>query len=96
MSLDVREVHRIAALARLRLSPDEERLFAAQLGRVIEHIDQIRALATADAPHGSPAAAPEAADEPAPGLERQRFLANAPAANGPFLAVPKVLGTGDG
>jgi len=96
MSLDVREVHRIAALARLRLSSDEERLFAVQLRRVLDHIDQIRAIATDDAPCGSPAASAEAADEPAPGLERGRFLANAPAASGPFLAVPRVLGNGDG
>lgn len=96
MSLDAREVHRVAALARLRLSVEEEGLFAEQLGRVVEHIDRIRELDPAPVAESAVANGFEAADEVAPGLDRELFLANAPASRGPFLVVPKVLGSTDG
>jgi aspartyl/glutamyl-tRNA(Asn/Gln) amidotransferase C subunit len=95
MPLDVREVHRVAALARLRLDAGQERRFAEQLQEIVEYIDRIRALA--GAPQAAAAGAPsrEASDRPAPCLERERFLANAPATEGPFLVVPQVIGSGD-
>jgi len=95
MSLDVREVHHVAALARLRLDADQERRFAEQLSRVVDYIDQVRAAATAEPAVDPAASSREAADEEAPGLDRERFLANAPASDGPFLLVPQVLGSDD-
>ncbi len=35
------EVKRIASLVRLRLSPEEEKLFSIQLSRIIEFFDQL-------------------------------------------------------
>ena len=95
MPLDVREVHRVAALARLRLGAEQERRFAQQLAEIVEYIDQIRALA--GEPHTPAAGTPsrEASDRSAPCLEHERFLANAPATDGPFLVVPQVIGSGD-
>lgn len=95
MSLDVREVHRVAALARLRLDGEQERRFADQLSRVVDYIDQIRSAAAAAATPAAAPAAREAADEPGPCLDRERFLANAPAVEGPFLLVPQILGGDD-
>jgi aspartyl-tRNA(Asn)/glutamyl-tRNA(Gln) amidotransferase subunit C len=94
MSLDAREVHRVAALARLSLEPDEERLFAEQLGRVVDYVDQIAAVA-GEAEEESAVEGREAADLPRPCLDRELFLANAPASSGPFLVVPRVIGSGD-
>jgi aspartyl-tRNA(Asn)/glutamyl-tRNA(Gln) amidotransferase subunit C len=94
MSLDAREVHRVAALARLSLEPEAERRLAEQLGRVVDYIDQIAALA--GEPEGASAErGREAADLPEPCLDRERFLENAPARSGPFLTVPRVIGAGD-
>lgn len=95
MSLDVREVHRIAALARLRLDAEQERRFAGQLSEVVEYIDQLGALVSGSGVAVAAAAPREAADEVVEGLERDRFLANAPASQGPFLLVPQVIGSGD-
>ncbi len=95
MPLDVREVHHVAALARLRLDEDQERRFAEQLSAVVDYIDQIRSAATAEPVVEPGAASREAADEEAPCLDRDRFLANAPATDGPFLLVPQVLGSDD-
>jgi aspartyl/glutamyl-tRNA(Asn/Gln) amidotransferase C subunit len=35
------EVKRIASLVRLRLSPEEEKLFSIQLSRIVEFFDQL-------------------------------------------------------
>ena len=41
MELSIDEVRRIAHLARLRLSPEEEQTFCAQLGQIIDYFDQL-------------------------------------------------------
>jgi aspartyl-tRNA(Asn)/glutamyl-tRNA(Gln) amidotransferase subunit C len=93
MALTTEEVRKIASLARLRFTPDQEALFASQLGRIVDYIDQLQAY---DASDGStPAGVPvrEAEDVERPCLPRELFLANAPAsALGAFLAVPEVKG----
>jgi len=95
MSLDVREVHRIAALARLRLDAEQERRFAGQLSEIVDYIDRLGAFAGAGGEPVAGALPREAPDEVAESLERERFLANAPASEGPFLAVPQIIGSGD-
>lgn len=97
MALTPESIRKIATLARLRCTPEEEAVFARQLGRVVEYIDQLERFETGE---GDPAVAPafrdavrEADDRPRPGLPREAFLANAPAsALGAFLAVPEVKG----
>ena len=41
MALTLEEVRRIAALARLRLSPEEELRFVSQLGKIVDYIDHL-------------------------------------------------------
>jgi aspartyl-tRNA(Asn)/glutamyl-tRNA(Gln) amidotransferase subunit C len=92
MALTPDQVRKIAHLARLRLTPEEEARFAAQLGQVVEYIDQLARFAPA-APAveaAAPAGLPEAADAVVPCLAREVFLANAPAAIDGFLLVPAV------
>jgi aspartyl-tRNA(Asn)/glutamyl-tRNA(Gln) amidotransferase subunit C len=96
MALTIDDVRKIATLARLRFQPEEESLFAEQLGKVVDYIDQLQEYSPA-----SPASAetkspgsPEAVDEIQPSLPREAFLANAPAQLAPFLVVPAVKGGG--
>jgi len=92
MALTTEEVRKIASLARLRFTPEEESVFVHQLGRIVGYIDQIQAFQGEET---TSAAQPvrEAADVPGPCLPRELFLANAPAsAFGEFLAVPEVKG----
>jgi aspartyl-tRNA(Asn)/glutamyl-tRNA(Gln) amidotransferase subunit C len=92
VSLSIEEVRRIASLARLRLSPEQEGLFARQLGRIVDYIDQLRSFeAESTAPVVS-AAGPERDDQVVPGLDRAAFLANAPETLDGFLVVPQVKG----
>jgi aspartyl-tRNA(Asn)/glutamyl-tRNA(Gln) amidotransferase subunit C len=95
MSLTRDDVRRVAALARLRLSPEDEATFAAQLGRVIDYIDQLARFATAPPDPLELRAPPPVADDARPGLPLETFLGNAPAARPPYLMVPRVLASED-
>ena len=92
MALTIEEVRRIASLARLRLSPEEEATFGGQLARIVDYIDQLARFAPAPV---DLAAGPgrEADDRPQECLPRERFLANAPVALDGFLLVPEVKGS---
>jgi len=94
MALTPEEVRKIAHLARLRLTPEEEARFGAQLGQIVDYIDQLARFAPASPVEESaaPAGAPEAADVVVPCLPHEAFLANAPAALDGFLLVPEVKG----
>ncbi len=97
MALTLEDVRKIANLARLRLSPDDEQKFTGQLARIVDYIDQLQDYETvADAAPGSPApGAPEADDRPHECLPHEVFLANTPAALDAFLLVPEVKGSAD-
>lgn len=89
MHLTIDEVRRIAALAKLELSSEEEELFVAQLGKIVDYFDQLRSYETR--PPGDFEIPPvEAADVALPGLDREVFLAGAPQTLDGFLVVPQV------
>lgn len=100
MALTTDEVRKIAALARLRLTPREEERFAAQLGVVVDYIDQLGRYEAGPLEDGeageteavSPVeiAGHDAEDVVGPCLPRELFLANAPEALDGFLLVPEV------
>ena len=94
MALTIEEVRRIAALARLRLTPEEEQRLVSQLGRIVDYIDQLKDFPTGEPAAGHGASA-EAADHAEPCLPRAFFLANAPDTLDEFLLVPQVKGSGD-
>lgn len=98
MVLTIEEVRRIASLARLRFSPEEERTLVGQLGRIVDYIDQLQGMETAEGGTAEVAESgtPEAEDRPRACLPRERFLANAPSSMDAFLLVPEVKGGGDG
>ena len=95
MALSVSEISRIARLARLELSPDEAQLYAEQLGRIVDYIDQIarheERMEEVDGPGELPRLAGAARPDTAgPTLELAEFLRNAPAALDRFLVVPQI------
>jgi aspartyl-tRNA(Asn)/glutamyl-tRNA(Gln) amidotransferase subunit C len=97
MALTLEDVRKIANLARLRFSPEDEQKLAGQLSRVVDYIDQLQSYeVVADAAPGSPApGVPEADDRPQECLPREVFLANAPSSLDGFLLVPEVKGSAD-
>jgi len=96
MALTPEEVRKIASLARLRFTPEQETVFAGQLGRIVDYIDQLRSYEGEDGAASETAPVREAEDVARPCLPRDLFLANAPAtALGEFLVVPEVKGGGN-
>lgn len=90
------EVRRIAALARLDLSPAEIEVFSKQLGDILAYADAIQQVDTTGVPPTShvlsrgPAWRP---DEPQPSLDRDDVLREAPDPSpaGGVFRVPKVI-----
>jgi aspartyl-tRNA(Asn)/glutamyl-tRNA(Gln) amidotransferase subunit C len=94
MALTPEDVKKIATLARLRFSPEEEAKLTGQLAGIVDYIDQLQKFETAAPAVGGPAA-PEVEDRVHACLPREQFLANAPAAMDGFLLVPEVKGNPD-
>jgi Asp-tRNA(Asn)/Glu-tRNA(Gln) amidotransferase C subunit len=64
MALTTEEVRKIASLARLRFTPEEEAAFAGQLGKIVDYIDQLQRF-EAGAPPAAAAGAAASGKPPA-------------------------------
>ncbi len=96
MSLSLEEVRRIAALARLELSPEDERRFAGQLSAILAYVEQLNELDVSGVEpmtHALAAgdAAPRRQDEVRPSLSPEQALASAPAREGTCFKVPRII-----
>jgi aspartyl-tRNA(Asn)/glutamyl-tRNA(Gln) amidotransferase subunit C len=95
MSLSRQDIEKVALLARLRLSNDEAQTMTAELGKIVDFVDQ---LAEANTEGVEPLAhAIELrnvfrADAVAASLPRDEALANAPHHDDRGYLVPAVLG----
>jgi aspartyl-tRNA(Asn)/glutamyl-tRNA(Gln) amidotransferase subunit C len=88
------EVLRIAELARLTLAPEDVPRFAEQLGAILDYAASIQRVDTADAATTAATADAQGRDDvPAPSLERDVVLEQAPGAarESGLFRVPKVL-----
>ena len=94
MSAPAIDIKYVAHLARLRLTPDEEKKFGAQLGNILGYIEKLKGLDVANVEptaHATPMANVMRLDEARPSLPHDDAMRNAPAqANGLFM-VPKIV-----
>jgi len=94
MALTRETVRHIALLARLELSAQEEEQFTEQLGHILEHFEKLAALdtgtvePTATVVDMAAAYRDDVVSNP-PAAEELR--ANAPARDGDFFKVPKII-----
>jgi len=95
MRLSTHDVRRIARLARLRLSSEEEETFVAQLGQIIDYFDLLKEYSSAETEHRNVSETLEADDTVRPSMRLEDFLDNAPLLRGSFLLVPQVKVLGD-
>ena len=92
--MDQDQVHKIANLARLALTPTEEAQFSTQLGSILKYFEQLSELdvsavePTTRAIDVSNVTRPD--DLQALG-DREAILANAPDQDGDFFKVPKIM-----
>ena len=99
------DVRRVAELAYLELTPDEESRMRRDLNAILDYVAQLSELDTANVPPMAQVAevlaagadvAPEKLsvlreDQPRPSLDRARVMASAPETDGTFFKVPKVI-----
>jgi aspartyl-tRNA(Asn)/glutamyl-tRNA(Gln) amidotransferase subunit C len=89
------EVRHVAKLARLAVDDARLPVLAAQLEPILHYIEQINAVDVAGVEpvaHAVPLVNVLRDDVVGPSLPLDQTLRNAPAADGPFFQVPKVLG----
>ena len=94
MSLTIREVAKVALLARLRVDPHELETFTGQLNLIVNHVAQLQELDTTDVEpltHGIEVRNVFRDDVRGPSLDREKALANAPKRNQVGFLVPAVL-----
>jgi aspartyl-tRNA(Asn)/glutamyl-tRNA(Gln) amidotransferase subunit C len=95
MALSRQDVEKVALLGRLRLSPQELETMTAQLGAIVEYVQQLSELNTDDVEpmaHAVELTNVFRPDEIQPSLDRPAALANAPHHDGECYLVPAVLG----
>jgi aspartyl-tRNA(Asn)/glutamyl-tRNA(Gln) amidotransferase subunit C len=92
--IDLDQVHKVAHLARLQLTPAEESQFATQLSSILEYFEQLSQL---DTNHVEPTTRAidvsniTRVDELRPYPNRESILDSAPEREGDFFRVPKIM-----
>jgi aspartyl-tRNA(Asn)/glutamyl-tRNA(Gln) amidotransferase subunit C len=92
-SVDI-DVKYVAHLARLALTPDEEKKLFAQLGSILGYIEKLRELDVSNVEptaHAVPMVNVTRADEIRPSLPHEDALRNAPRQAGGLFVVPKIV-----
>ena len=87
-------VKQVAMLARLRLEGKALTQIAAQLDEILQYVQQLQAVDTErvePTSHVLPLTNVLRKDEPTPSLSQDAVVALAPAAQPPFVKVPKVI-----
>jgi aspartyl-tRNA(Asn)/glutamyl-tRNA(Gln) amidotransferase subunit C len=94
MKISPEETARVAALARLKLTPEQTEKLAGQLNDILEAMDKLNELDAADAPAATHALELTSAlrpDQARPSLDREQGLANAPETDGQSFVVPRII-----
>jgi aspartyl-tRNA(Asn)/glutamyl-tRNA(Gln) amidotransferase subunit C len=97
--LDEAQVRHVAKLGRLKLSDADVARYSTQLTAILGYVAQLKSVdVTGVEPMAHPLPLQNVLREDVvqPGLPTEAVLANAPAKDGPYFAVPKVLDTGMG
>ena len=94
MKLTREEVQRVALLARLRLTPEEETQLTAELGSILGYMDKLNRLDTAQVKpfsHALEAGNALREDRVTNRPDAEALLANAPDRDATFFKVPKII-----
>ena len=93
-AIDKEQVHKVAHLARLQLTPEEEEQFTVQLGDILQYFEQLNELETENVKPTTRAinlSNVTRTDELEPFPNREDILKCAPESDGEFFKVPKIL-----
>jgi aspartyl-tRNA(Asn)/glutamyl-tRNA(Gln) amidotransferase subunit C len=94
--IDLEQVKKVAHLARLQITPEEEKQFTTQLSSILEYFEQLSELDTENVPPTTRAIDVSnitRPDELKPFPLKEDLLKQAPEQEGDFFRVPKILST---
>jgi aspartyl-tRNA(Asn)/glutamyl-tRNA(Gln) amidotransferase subunit C len=94
--IDLEQVRKVAHLARLELTPEEEQQFPHQLNSILEYFEQLSQLETEDVPPTTRAidiSNITRNDQLKVYPDRESLLQQAPEQAGDFFRVPQILST---
>ena len=94
MKLSREEVQRVAVLARLRLTPEEQSSLTEELDRILGYMDKLNQLDTAEVAlfsHAANITSTLREDQVTNQPNADALLANAPDRDGTFFKVPKII-----
>jgi len=92
--ITIQEVKKIAKLARLNLNDNESESYTETLNNILEHVNELEAVNTADV---APMSHPfdfinhTRPDEPKQAIAKEEMLSNAPNVEDDCFKVPKIL-----
>ncbi|MBH8551343.1 Asp-tRNA(Asn)/Glu-tRNA(Gln) amidotransferase subunit GatC [Nostocaceae cyanobacterium CENA357] len=92
--IDREQVRKVALLARLELTSQEEEQFTTQLGSILDYIEQLNELDVSEVAPTTRAidvSNVTREDELQPYSDREAILNSAPEQEGEFFKVPKIL-----
>ena len=92
--IDRDQVRKVATLARLELTPEEEEQFTTQMGSILEYVAQLSELDVSNVEPTTRAidvSNVTRVDERRPYPDRDAILNNAPDGDGDFFKVPQIL-----
>ena len=90
-----KQVRKLAHLARLSLTPEEERELAGRLEQMVGYFQALSQVENGEAAE-APSAVPFRPDGVAPSLDRDKLLENAPQVRDGYVVTPRSVGEGDG
>lgn len=96
MKIDRQEVKKVANLARLSITEEEEEQFTTQLNNILEYFDQLSELDTENVKPTTRAIETSNITRPdklVPFSEKEALVKAAPEPQGEFFRVPKILST---
>ncbi len=97
--IDREQVKKVANLARLDITPEEEEQFTTQLNSILDYFDQLSELDTDDVAPTTRAIKTSnitRRDRLQPFTDRQALLDCAPEQEGDYFRVPKIMASNEG
>ncbi|AFZ14735.1 aspartyl/glutamyl-tRNA(Asn/Gln) amidotransferase subunit C [Crinalium epipsammum PCC 9333] len=92
--IDREQVHKVALLARLDLTPEEEDQFTTQMGSILDYFEQLSELDVSNVQPTTRAidvSNVTRADQLQPYSDRETILNQAPDQEGDFFKVPQIM-----
>jgi aspartyl-tRNA(Asn)/glutamyl-tRNA(Gln) amidotransferase subunit C len=92
--IDREQVRKVAHLARLKVTPEEEEKFTTELGSILEYFEQLKELDTENVQPTTRAIDVSNISRPdqlKPYENRDSLLGSAPESDGDYFKVPKIL-----